>query len=77
MGRGFSLGLVGRLLDRILKEKIKMSENRIQYVQNGDHKIKWEVVDGVHTIKLIKDVIVEGQLVVEEEEKLSTTHTED
>ena len=54
-----------------------MSENRIQYVQNGDYKIKWEVVDGVHTIKLIKDVIVEGQLVVEEEEKLSTTHTED
>lgn len=54
-----------------------MSENKTQYVQNGDHKIKWEVVDGVHTIKLIKDVIVEGQLVVVEEEKLSTTHTED
>ena len=53
-----------------------MSENRIQYVQNDDHKIKWEVVDGVHTIKLIKDIIVEGQLVVEEDEKLSQTYTE-
>ena len=53
-----------------------MSENRIQYVQNGDHKIKWEVVDGVHTIKLIKDIIVEGQLAVEEEEKLSETYRE-
>ena len=53
-----------------------MSENKIQYVQNGDPKIKWEVVNGVHTIKLIKDIIVEGQLVVDEEEKLSQTYTE-
>jgi len=53
-----------------------MSENRVQYVQNGDHKIKWVVVDGVHTITLIKDIIVEGQLLVEEEEKLSETYTE-
>lgn len=67
----------GMVIGQDLKGEIKMSENRIQYVQNGDHKIKWEVVDGVHTIKLIKDVIVEDQLVVEEEEKLSTTHTED
>lgn len=53
-----------------------MSENRIQYIQNGDHKIKWEVVNGVHTIKLIKDVFVEGQLLVDEDEKLSQTYTE-
>jgi hypothetical protein len=30
----------------------------------------------VHTIKLIKDINVEGQLVVDEEEKLSQTYTE-
>jgi len=60
-----------------LKGEKKMSENKTQYVQNGDHKIKWEVVNGVHTIKIIKDIIVEGQLLVEQEEKLSTTYTED
>ena len=52
------------------------TENRTQYVQNGNHKIVWVVENGVHTVKLIKDIIVEGQLVVEEEEKLSETYTE-
>lgn len=52
------------------------TENRTQYVQNGTHKIEWVVENGVHTVKIIKDVQVAEQLVLNQEELTSWTYTE-
>ena len=53
-----------------------VTENRTQYIQNGNHKIEWKVQDGVHTVKIIKYVPVEGQLVLNQEELTSWNYTE-